>query len=111
MTVVRLHDILATDLAGNGVHRTLTDGAGDLNVNLVHLDAGSEIAGHVNSEVDVLMIVLEGNGLLHVDDASHEIVASSLAYVTQGRQRSIVAGPDGLTYLTAHRSRRPLSVT
>jgi quercetin dioxygenase-like cupin family protein len=111
MTVVRLHDILATDLAGNGVHRTLTDGAGDLNVNVVHLDAGSEIADHVTSEVDVLMIVLEGNGLLRIDETDHALVASALAYIASGRQRSIVAGPEGLTYLTAHRARGSLRVS
>jgi hypothetical protein len=56
------------------------------------------------------MIVLDGNGLLRVDEIDHEVVPSALAYVAHGRQRSIIAGPDGLTYLTAHRSRGPLRV-
>lgn len=108
-TVVRLEDTLAAGLTGDGVHRSLA-GDGDLNVNLAHLDAASAIAGHVNDEVDVLVVVLAGTGRLEVGDAHHDLAPSTLAYVTRGERRSIVAGPDGLTYLTVHRARGPLRV-
>ncbi len=110
-TVVRLDRLVAAGLAGDGVHRSLAgDGDRDLNVNLAHLDPGSEITDHINEDVDVLMVVLAGTGQLRIDATDHELVASALAYIARGRRRSIVAGPGGLTYLTAHRSRGPLRV-
>jgi hypothetical protein len=49
-------------LRGDGVHWTLERDA-DLNVNLVHLDAGHEVGAHVNDQVDVLVIGLDGTGM------------------------------------------------
>lgn len=110
-TVIRLDDILAAGPSGDGVHRPLASGDGDLNVNLAHLDPGSRIEAHDNHEVDVLLLVLAGTGKLCVDQIEHELVTSDLAYIDRGSRRSIVAGRDGLTCLTAHRARGPLRVT
>jgi quercetin dioxygenase-like cupin family protein len=109
-TVIRLDELIAAGLAGDGVHRRLASDDGDLNVNLAHLDAGSTLGEHVNDEVDVVVLVLAGSGRLRIDDADHDVVTSSLAYVARGSRRSIDAGPDGLTYLTAHRARGPLQL-
>ncbi len=109
--IVERLDRLVAGLAGDGVHRSLASSGGDLNVNLAHLDPGAAIAAHVNDEIDVLFVVLAGNGVLHIDDTAHVLVASTLAYVVRGVRRSIVAGDAGLTYLTAHRARGPLDVT
>lgn len=108
--VVRLDQVLATGLRGDGVHRSLGGGDGDLNVNLVHLDEGSTIAEHRNREVDVLVVVLDGTGRLRVDEREDDLVANTVAYIARGETRSISAGPGGLTYLTAHRARGQLRV-
>lgn len=108
-TVVRLDEILTVDPSGDGVHWSLQPGR-DLNVNLVHLDPGSEVAAHTNEDVDVTLIVLTGTGRLRIDDANHELSPHVLALAAVGTERSIIAGPDGLTYLTVHRSRGPLDI-
>lgn len=87
------------------------EGDGDLNVNLAHLDPGSQVAAHVNREVDVVLIVLGGTGRLLLDTVDQELVAHVLVHAARGTERSIVAGPDGLTYLSLHRSRGPLGIT
>jgi quercetin dioxygenase-like cupin family protein len=96
--------------AGDGVHWTLAD-ASELNANLVHLDAGSRIDAHVNREVDVLLVVLEGDGVLQLDGQPFALARNTVAHVPNGVKRSVAAGASGLAYLTVHRRRGSLQVT
>jgi quercetin dioxygenase-like cupin family protein len=107
--VFRLDDTLRTDLNGDGVHWTL-EGDSDLNVNLVHLDPGSGVETHANREVDVVVIVVEGNGRLCLDGTDHALAPNVLAVIPKGIERSVSAGPDGLSYLTVHRRRAGLGI-
>lgn len=91
-------------LAGDGVHWTL-DGDGDLNVNLVHLDAGHEVGAHVNDAVDVLLVGLDGTGEVTVDASRHDLGPAVAVHVPKGARRSIRAGGLGFAYLTVHRRR------
>jgi quercetin dioxygenase-like cupin family protein len=109
-TVVSIEEIRRTDPGGNGVHWSLAAGD-DLNVNLVHLDPRSAVEAHTNHEVDVVLIVLEGNGRLSIAATDHELAPHVLALAVRGSERSISAGPLGLTYLTVHRRRDPLRIT
>jgi quercetin dioxygenase-like cupin family protein len=84
---------------------------GDLDANLVRLGPGQRVLEHVNDEVDVLVVVRSGSGEITIDDYEHELVESSIALVPVGWRRSITASPDGLTYLTIHRRRGPLTVS
>jgi len=108
-TVVRLDERLRADPSGSGVHWAL-EGDHDLNVNLVHLDSGSGIDTHDNRDVDVVMIVLEGSGRLCLDSTDHALAPHVLAVIPKGTERSISAGPDGLSYLTVHRRRAALGI-
>lgn len=90
--------------AGDGVHWTLA-GAGDLNANLVRLEPGHRMGAHVNDEVDVLVVVLDGAGQAMVDGATVALHAHVVAHVPKGAAREIVAGEAGLAYLTVHRRR------
>src|SRR5690606_21515316 len=105
-----LAPLLDTDLAGNGVHWSLS-ASGDLNANLVRLESGAEMAAHRNDEVDVLVVVLAGSGHLVSDTTTVALSAGVVAHVAKGTTRSLHAGDDGLTYLTVHRRRDPLSIT
>lgn len=109
-TVVSLDEIGRADPSGNGVHWSLATGD-DLNANLVHLDPGSGVMAHTNHEVDVVVVVLEGNGRLSIDTTDHDLAPHVLALAVRGSERSISAGPFGLTYLTVHRRRDPLRIT
>lgn len=92
-------------LAGDGVHWTL-EGEGELNVNLVHLDAGHEVGDHVNDAVDVLLVGLDGTGEAVADDRRHDLAPGVALHVPKGARRLVRAGGLGFTYLTVHR-RRP----
>ncbi len=83
---------------------------GDLNTNLVHLNPDTAIDSHRNREVDVTMVVIEGEGSITIDGATNQLVANTLALVPKGSERSISASPQGLTFVTVHRRRGPLSI-
>lgn len=83
---------------------------GDLDANLVRLDPGQAIGAHINDDVDVLLVVRSGTGRLEVDGQTGQLGADHLALIPKGSQRSIVAGPSGITYLSIHRRRSPLGI-
>ena len=87
-----------------------TDPEADLDGNLVRLAAGRSIDEHRNEEVDVLIVVRTGGGELFVDGERHPVTPASVALVPRGALRSVVAGPDGVAYLSVHRRRGPLAI-
>jgi mannose-6-phosphate isomerase-like protein (cupin superfamily) len=82
----------------------------DLNATLLSWPAGHELAEHVNAELDVLMIVMSGGGVVIVDGRPHALSAGSAILVACGTRRRIEAGPAGLRYLSVHRRRGPLQI-
>jgi quercetin dioxygenase-like cupin family protein len=78
----------------------------DLNVNLVVFGNGSGVQAHVNSEVDVLLVGVEGRGRVTVDDIVHVLAAGQAVLVPKGTRRQIQAEGERFAYLTCHR-RRP----
>ena len=106
VTVVDLLDV-STD-AGGAIWSLPHDG--DLDANLVRLHPDQEVAEHVNSEVDVLVSVRAGTGEIVIDDRSHALTPDSLVLVPRSSARRIVAGPGGISYLSIHRARGPLSI-
>lgn len=85
-------------------------GPRQLEANLVVLSPHGSVGEHHNREVDVLVVVLEGEGHLHVDGVEHPLRSHCIALVPRGTARSITAGHDGLRYLSIHRTRNPASI-
>lgn len=83
---------------------------GDLDANLVHLHAGEVVEAHVNHEVDVAMYVQSGRGEIVIDGTTHQLRDATFALVPKGARRRIWAGPSGITFLSIHRRRGPLSI-
>jgi quercetin dioxygenase-like cupin family protein len=77
-----------------------------LDANVVRLRAGKRIDTHTGPDLDVLMLAVEGSGEVVTDDAAVPLAAGALIWLPRRSRRSIVAGPDGLAYLTVH-PRRP----
>ena len=108
-------EVLAVDLtaalheSGDGVHWTL-EPHGDLNANLVRLDPGHDVAEHTNVEVDVLVLVLAGEGHAMVDGTRVALAPHVVLHLPKGGRRSLHAGDDGLGYVTVHRRRGPLTI-
>lgn len=86
-------------------------GSADLNVNLVRFANGDGVEAHTNSEVDVVGVVVAGDGVIIVDGAASPVRAGQLFYFPKGAQRSIHAGPGELVYVTCHRRRQGIMPT
>jgi uncharacterized cupin superfamily protein len=82
----------------------------DLNATLLAWPAGHEVAEHVNDEVDVLVIVLDGDGTATIDGRSHAMTGGGALLFPCGTRRRIRAGDGGLRYLSVHRRRGPLQI-
>ncbi|MET8019252.1 cupin domain-containing protein [Streptomyces decoyicus] len=81
-----------------------------LDANLVRLPAGASVAGHVESELDVLLIVVEGDGQLDNGTRAQPLEPGVVAWLPKSAHRALIAGPRGLAYLTVHRRRPGLSI-
>ena len=83
----------------------------DLNATLLAWPPGHELVEDTNSELDVLLIVVEGSGVAKVDEEEHALAAGSALLVEKGSSRTVRVGPDGIRYVSVHRRRRPLQIT
>lgn len=82
----------------------------DLNATLLEWPAGQGPAEHVNEERDVLYVALSGSAKLTVNGEPRELGAGEATIVDKGARRALVAGPDGVRYLTAHVRRGGLEI-
>jgi quercetin dioxygenase-like cupin family protein len=82
----------------------------DLNATLLAWLPGHDVAEHTNAELDVLLVVLEGSGVVTVDREERALAPGHLLLLERGSLRAIRSGPEGLRYLSVHRRRGPLQV-
>ena len=106
LTVIDLADVAAD--AGGAIW-SLPHG-GDLDANLVRLHPRQAIDDHVNDEVDVLISLRSGSGEVVVDGVAHPLTPDTLVLVPRGASRRLTAGDSGISYLTVHRGRGPLTI-
>lgn len=81
-----------------------------LDANVIALGPGKRIDTHTGPDLDVLMLVLDGAGEVVGAESAVAVRAGSLVWLPRRSQRSILAGPDGLRYLTVHPRRPALSI-
>ena len=81
----------------------------DLDVNVVAFPAGAGVADHVNGEVDVLVVVVAGEGRAVVGGDVHPLVPGVALVIPKGAPRSIHCTTGRLVYLTCHRRRAGLT--
>jgi quercetin dioxygenase-like cupin family protein len=77
-----------------------------LDANLIRLSSRQHVGTHIEPDLDVLILVLAGDGTLGATDGTLHLTSGILAWLPRGSARSLTAGKDGLTYLTVHQ-RRP----
>jgi quercetin dioxygenase-like cupin family protein len=77
-----------------------------LDANVVRLPSAGRVDAHTEPDLDVLLLVLDGAAVLVGADGESPLRAGVLTWLPHGSTRAVVAGPDGVTYLTVHR-RRP----
>lgn len=89
-----------------GVLWKLAESGRQLDANLVRLPAGEHIGTHAEPDLDVLILVVTGDGVMDTPEGGLPLAEGVLLWLPHGSTRSITAGPQGLAYVTVHR-RRP----
>lgn len=86
----------------------LAEAGRQLDANVVHQPPGRRVETHREPDLDVLLLVLAGDGVLGAgeEDTPRRLDTGNLMWLPHTSVRSITAGPGGLSYLTVHR-RRP----
>ena len=82
----------------------------DLNATLLVWPADHVVAEHVNPELDVLLVALEGDAVVTIDAEESRLAAGQALLVPKGAARAIRAGAAGVRYLSVHRRRGPLQI-
>lgn len=100
--IVTLAEHLAVE---TGPGPVWTHTSADLNVNLLSFDGGQGVPAHVNSEVDVLVVAVAGDGIIGMDGVERPFSAGQLCVIPKGVTRSIRSGGGPFAYLTCHRRR------
>jgi len=96
--------------AGGAVWR-LEPATRQLDANVIRLRPDTQIEAHIGPDLDVLLHVLHGSG--HIVTVSDPIAvqAGAVVWLPRRSQRAILAGPDGLTYLSVHPRRPALNIS
>lgn len=80
-------------------------GSEQLNINLVVFNEGRGVQQHVNDEVDVLLIGIDGRGVIEVNGASSVLLPGCLLVIPRGASRSIRSESLRFAYLSCHQRR------
>lgn len=83
----------------------------DLNLTLLSWKAGEGVAPHVNEEVDVVLIVVDGEGEVSVGVEAFTLRAGAALLIPKGCERAIRCTSERFSYLSVHRRRRGLMPT
>jgi len=101
--IVNLFDVDA-DLTCHGPVFSLE--SPDLDCNCLRFDKGEGIPLHINAQVDVAGVVLEGQGFLQVDGQQQLLNEGDFFYIPKGAARKLRSAGGHFTYLSFH-ARRP----
>lgn len=80
----------------------------DLDITVLAWPEHYSIESHVNSEVDVVMIVISGCGIAIVDGERYEMRLGSMLIIKKGSERSIESRSVDFRYINVHKRRRGL---
>ncbi|MGK4583970.1 cupin domain-containing protein [Kitasatospora sp. HPMI-4] len=81
-----------------------------LDANLVRLPADGAVEEHMEPDLDVLLLVVEGSGTLYSEGRSQPLTPGALAWLPHGSRRALRASSAGLAWLTVHRRRPGMTI-
>lgn len=83
----------------------------DLDCTLVAWSKGEGVAPHVNDEVDVLMVVMEGTVHVELPEEDRRLSEGQLLLIPKGILRRIESHSDRVVYINVHKRRRPMTLS
>ncbi len=99
-------ELTASGQTGNGAVWKLEPPQRDLDANVITLQPGAEIGEHEGPELDVLLYVYAGSGLLHGAEGTVQLSVGDIIYLPAKARRAFVAGDQGLSYFSVHQRKK-----
>lgn len=84
----------------------LQDEDRDLDTNLIYLPAGETIGDFDGPDLDALVVIMTGSGVLRTAEGEIALEPGQLVWLPKRSRRGYQAGTAGLGYLTVHRRRK-----
>lgn len=101
---LKIGDISQLDFHGRGPQWGVE--TEQLNATILSWEKGRGLEAHVNHELDVVLVVLEGEGEAFIEDEKISLRAGMIVPIAKGVVRAVTATSERLTYASIHR-RRP----
>ncbi|MFC9504737.1 cupin domain-containing protein [Streptomyces sp. NPDC057002] len=98
--------LLSDDSTPAGALWRLAEPGRQLDANLIRIPPQGRIDTHTEPDLDVLLLVVAGDGTLGPAADPQPLAPGSLVWLPHGSERGLAAGSGGLSYVTVHR-RRP----
>lgn len=105
-----VHELVGDALVPSGARWTLAEPGRQLDANFVHLPAGRHVGTHLEPDLDVVLVVVAGGGIVGTPDGEQVIADGNVVWLPHGSTRCLTAGSHGLSYLTVHQRRRGLQI-
>ncbi|MFC8783929.1 cupin domain-containing protein [Streptomyces nigra] len=96
--------------ASAGVLWKLSEPGRQLDANVVHLPPGRRVDPHVEPDLDVLLLVVAGDGTVTGSGGEENLTTGGLLWLPRGSRRALAAGEQGLSYVTVHRRRPGITI-
>lgn len=77
----------------------------ELNLNLISCTAGQGVGRHVNTEVEVLIVGIDGAGSVELNSVWYALGPGQVVIVPKDAERATRCDGEHFAYLTCHRSR------
>ena len=81
-----------------------------LDCNVIAIPAGEEIGRHEGPDLDVVIVVLDGSGILETEEDTITLDKGSMVWLPKLSVRRFVAGDQGLRYFSVHTRKRGLQI-
>lgn len=81
-----------------------------LDCNIIAIPPGEEIPRHEGPDLDVVIVVLDGSGVLDTEGESIPLEDGSMVWLPKLSIRRFGAGPEGLRYFSVHTRKRGLQI-
>jgi len=103
-----VHDLPALARLASGKKPAWSHRGEDLSVNLISCLNGEGVGRHVNLEVEVVIVGVDGDGSVELDGHWHALGSGQVVVIPKGARRATRCDGDSFSYITCHRSRSGL---
>ncbi|MGO3078294.1 cupin domain-containing protein [Corynebacterium casei] len=81
-----------------------------LDCNIIAIAPGEEISRHEGPDLDVVIVILDGFGVLETEADTIDLANGSMVWLPKLSVRRFIAGENGLRYFSVHTRKRGLQI-